>query len=198
MRTGLWSKAQYFDDLGAQISELESRPARAWQSAEESSLDAWFEKYPLYERPDFSISYYNKGQLLGVALDITLRQASDNRVSLDDVMRRMNEKYAHAGRFYEDSGAIRDTAEEVLQAAMPGTKLNLASFFDGYVAGTKELPFDDLLALAGLRMVRRGQTRSGSPAYGIEEIGHPSDSQQRILNGLLKGSTSTGENRDAH
>ena len=52
-----------------QINELQSHPARHWQSAEESSLDAWFEKYPMYNDPEFSISYYNKGQLLGLGLD---------------------------------------------------------------------------------------------------------------------------------
>ena len=56
-----------------------------WHSAEESSLDAWLDKYPLYNRPEFSISYYNKGQLLGVALDILIRDPTDNRASLDDV-----------------------------------------------------------------------------------------------------------------
>ena len=64
-RTGLWTKQQLYHDLGAQITELESRPANLWQSAEQSSLDAWLEKYPLYNRPEFSISYYTKGQVLG-------------------------------------------------------------------------------------------------------------------------------------
>ena len=67
---------------------LESRPAHLWQSAEESSLTTWFDKYALYDRPEFSISYYNKGQLLGVGLDLVIRDATDNRASLDDVMRQ--------------------------------------------------------------------------------------------------------------
>ena len=60
------TRAQFFADLTEQINELQSRPARHWQSAEESSLDAWLEKYPLYNEPGFSVSYYNKGQLLGL------------------------------------------------------------------------------------------------------------------------------------
>ena len=97
-----------------QINELESRPARAWQSAEESSLDTWLDKYSLYNRPEFSISYYNKGQLLGVALDILIRDATDNRASLDDVMRRMNQEYAERGRYYDDSAGVERAVEEVV------------------------------------------------------------------------------------
>src|SRR5258706_7364077 len=52
VRTGLWSKEQFYADLGAQITELENRPANRWQSAEQSSLDAWLKKYPLYNQPD--------------------------------------------------------------------------------------------------------------------------------------------------
>jgi predicted metalloprotease with PDZ domain len=62
VRSGIWSKERFYEDLGEQITELESRPANRWQSAEESSLDAWLEKYPLYDEPDYSVSYYTKGQ----------------------------------------------------------------------------------------------------------------------------------------
>ena len=85
-RSGLWNKSQFYDDLAMQIGELESRPARNWQSVEESSLDAWLEKYDDYNAPDRSISYYNKGQLLGVLLDLSIRDATGNRKSLDDVL----------------------------------------------------------------------------------------------------------------
>src|ERR1700693_3702265 len=78
VRTGLWSKGQFYGDLGEQISELEERPANQWQSAEQSSLDAWLEKYPLYNRPENSVSYYTKGQVLGVLLDILIRDRSAN------------------------------------------------------------------------------------------------------------------------
>ncbi|MBV9885094.1 MAG: M61 family metallopeptidase, partial [Acidobacteria bacterium] len=70
VRTGLWNKTQFYDDFSQQVGELEARPANKWQSAEQSSLDAWFEKYPLYNRPANSISYYTKGQVLGFLLDI--------------------------------------------------------------------------------------------------------------------------------
>ena len=165
VRTGLWNHAQFLADLGAQITELESRPARNWQSAEESSLDTWFDKYPLYDRPDFSISYYNKGQLLGVALDILIRDATDNRASLDDVLRRMNEQYAQRGRFYADSAGIEEAVEEVVRGAnVGGANSGLASdfpgFFKRYVSGTEEMPFADLLSRAGLTLKTQGEKRA--------------------------------------
>ena len=87
----------------AQINELESRPAHRWQSVEQSSLDAWYEKYPLYNRPEESISYYNKGQIVGVSWISLIRDRTDNRASLDDVLRTLNVEYAQRGRFYNDS-----------------------------------------------------------------------------------------------
>jgi predicted metalloprotease with PDZ domain len=160
LRTGLWSKAQFLADLGDQVTELETRPAHRWQSAEESSLDAWFEKYQLYDQPDFSVSYYNKGQLLGVVLDVILRDASDNRAGLDDLMRKLNQQYAQRGRFYADRAGIRAAAEEVLEGAHADSKSALAEFFTEYVAGTSEIPFTSWLARAGLSLKERGQRRA--------------------------------------
>jgi predicted metalloprotease with PDZ domain len=159
VRTGLWSKGEFLADLGDQITQLDSRPARAWQSAEESSIDTWFENYPLYQRPDFSISYYNKGQLLGVALDLTIRDRTDNRASLDDVLRLLNTEYAQKGRFYPDGAGIRTAAEQVIHNAKTDADANLDAFFARYVAGTDDIPFGTLLSLAGLGVEQHGQSR---------------------------------------
>jgi predicted metalloprotease with PDZ domain len=144
-RCGLWDKAEFYQDLARQIGTLESRPARAWQSVEESSLDAWFEKYDDYNRPDRSISYYNKGQIIGVMLDFAIRDATDNHKSLDDVLRRMNAEYARAGKFYNGTEAIRGVVEEV-------SGKSFQDFFRRFVSGTEEIPYDDFLGLAGLRL----------------------------------------------
>ena len=101
MRTGIWDKQQFYQDLSVQISDLESRPAEQWQSAEESSLDAWLEKYALYTQPERSVSYYTKGQVLGVLLDIIIRDRTDNQRSLDDVMREMNVDFGKGGSSIE-------------------------------------------------------------------------------------------------
>ena len=105
-RSGIWNKDKWYGDLSQQICELQSRPARKWQSVEESSLDTWFDKYDAYNLPDRSISYYNKGQLIGDMLDLAIRDATDNHKSLDDVLRSLNES-AKQGKFYDESAGIR-------------------------------------------------------------------------------------------
>jgi len=144
-RSGLWSQAEFYGDLAGQITELQSRPARKWQSAEESSLDAWLEKYDGYRVPERSVSYYNKGQLLGVTLDLAIRDSTDNHKSLDDVLRRMNVEYAQAGKFYNDSEGVRAVVEEVAGRSFE-------DFFRRYVSGTDEIPYDKFLAFAGLEL----------------------------------------------
>jgi len=187
-RAGLWSKGQFYADLAAQIGELDSRPARRWQSVEESSLDAWFEKYDAYNAPDRSISYYNKGQIVGVMLDLAIRDATDDRKSLDDVLRRMNVEYAQQGRFYDDGEGIRAVVEEVAGRSFQ-------DFFRRYVFGTEEIPYNDFLSIAGLELRTRDGASSANPGahaappYSIAEISNPTDRQRRIREGLLRGTT---------
>ena len=145
VRTGLWSKQEFYQDLGGQISEIEASAAGQWQSAEESSLDAWLEKYALYTQPQRSVSYYTKGQVLGVLLDIVIRDRTDNQKSLDDVLRAMNADFAKEGKFYRDSLDIRLTAEKV-------TGTSLADFFTNYVSGAVPLPYQRVFALSGLEL----------------------------------------------
>lgn len=144
-RSGLWSKDQFYGDLASQIGVLESRPAHKWQTVEESSLDVWLEKYDAYNVPDRSISYYNKGQILGVMLDLAVRDATDNHKSLDDVFRRMNDIYAKQGKFYNDTEGVRAAIEEV-------SGKSFADFFARYVSGTADIPYSNFLAAAGLEL----------------------------------------------
>ena len=145
VRSGIWSKEQFYGDLGAQITDLENRPANRWQSAEQSSLDAWLEKYPLYNQPEYSISYYTKGQVLGDLLDILIRDRTENEKSLDDVLRAMNSEFAKQGKTYRDSLDVRLTAERIAGSSFE-------EFFGKYVAGVEPPPYRQVLALAGLEL----------------------------------------------
>lgn len=180
-RAGLWSRKQFYADLASQIADLESRPARKWQSAEEASLDAWFEKYDDYNRPERSISYYDKGQILGVMLDLAIRDATDDRKSLDDVMRRMNDEYARAGRYYDDSAGV-------LRVVNEASGKDFSDFFRRYISGTDEIPYDQFLGIAGLEL-KLDTASDGMPMGTIIEVPDPSARQQRIRDAWLRGVT---------
>ncbi len=160
VRSGIWSKEQFYADLGEQITELENRLANRWQSAEQSSLDAWLEKYPLYNQPEYSVSYYTKGQVLGDLLDIVIRDRTANEKSLDDLMRSMNTNFAKQGKTYRDSLDVQLTAESVAGSSFD-------EFFKKYVAGAEHFPYQQILALAGLAL-RTVEQRRPSLGFSVE------------------------------
>jgi predicted metalloprotease with PDZ domain len=101
--------------------------------------------------PERSINYYNKGEILGVLLDLKMRQDSKGRKSLRDLFQSMNQQYAKQGKFFADSDGVRASAETL-------TGSDLRDFFQRYIAGTNELPYDELFATTGLKLSK--QTRS--------------------------------------
>ena len=163
-RAGLISRKAFYAHLGSAIGDLQSRPARFFQSVEESGLEAWLEKYPDYLRPERSISYYNKGELLGFLLDLALRHATGNAAGLDDVMRRLNEELARRGRYYTELDLQR------VMAQIAPTFSGLESFFGDYVSGTRELDYDTYLGYAGLKLESQGP---GSARLGFEASADP-------------------------
>jgi predicted metalloprotease with PDZ domain len=153
VRSGIWSKHDFYTDLAQQIGELESRPANRWQSAEQSSLDTWLDKYDYYNGPEFSVSYYTKGQVLGVLLDILIRDRTGNAHSLDDVMRKMNQDFARKGKMYRDSLDVRLTAEKIAGGSFE-------DFFRQYVENAESLPYESVLAKAGLLLQKQQLVRA--------------------------------------
>jgi predicted metalloprotease with PDZ domain len=151
LRSGLLDEQHFEQGLASGIGELERRPGHLTQSAEESSLDAWLEGDAYYRRPERSISYYNKGELLGITLDLAVREASHGQASLREVFQWMNQNYAKKGRFFHDSEGVREAAEAVSHA-------DLGWFFAKYVAGTEEIPWNDFFGSVGLRMTEAKNT----------------------------------------
>ena len=146
LRAGLLDERGFLDALGEEITRFERRPAHLVQSAEESSLDAWLEKYEYYRFPQRSVSYYNQGYLLGVMLDLAIREASQGSASLRDLFQWLNEHYAKHHRFFPDTAGVRDAADTVAHA-------NLDWFFQNYISGVNRIPYDDYLKTVGLHTV---------------------------------------------
>lgn len=166
LQAGLLDEQHYLDHLSKEITELESRPAHLTQTVEQASLDAWLEKYPYYALPERSISYYNKGELLGVLLDLTMRSSSSNGGSLRDLFRWMNDHYAKQGKFFDGSNSIREAAETV-------GHLDLHTFFEKYVAGTEEIPWDRFFDWVGLRLEKE-QVSVADPGFeAVQKFDRP-------------------------
>ena len=159
LNAGLLDEPRFLRQLATDITELEQAPADLVQSAEESSLDAWLEKYDYYQLPRRSISYYTKGFLLGILLDLEIRKESRGAASLREVFQWMNQNYARQGLFFADSAGVRQAAEAVSHS-------DLAWFFQRYVSGTNEIPWDDFFRAVGFRVVRTSK-HVADPGFSI-------------------------------
>ncbi|MEX2572202.1 MAG: PDZ domain-containing protein [Gemmatimonadota bacterium] len=148
-RAGLMSEARYLERLGEAIARLQALPGRHHQTLEESSFDAWIKFYrPDANTPNAQISYYQKGALVALALDLEIRRNSAGERSLDDVMRLLWERYGAEDVGFPEAGAggVQSVAEEVYGGS-------LEALFEGYVRGVAEIDFDAHLEAAGLELL---------------------------------------------
>ena len=139
LRAGLVDAARYLKLVAKTMSTVQGSPGRLLQSVAESSFDAWVKYYRSDENtPNATISYYAKGSLVALALDLTLR--AEGRGSLDGVMRRL---WATSG-----GGPIGEADIAAALEAVGGR--SYAAELAAWVHGTDELPLAALLAKAGV------------------------------------------------
>jgi predicted metalloprotease with PDZ domain len=150
-RAGLLSEAQYLDTLAATLTTVLQRSGRLKQSVAESSFDAWIKYYrPDENAPNSVVSYYQKGALVALALDLSLRAQTRGRRSLDDVMRLLWQQYQAAGADY--AGVDEDG---VLAAIEQSSGLPMARLVREWTEGTRDPDFAALLAPFGIVFERR-------------------------------------------
>jgi len=156
LRTGIWSRQDFLDRLAGEVHDLENDPGRALVSAESSSFHAWFyDRSPQMQETNFAnttISYYNKGALLGLLLDLEIRSRTNGQQSLDDVMRWMYQKLyaAPAATYYLPGRGYQE--RDILDALNTVSGSDFGEFFARYVQGTAELPIAEELAKVGLKL----------------------------------------------
>lgn len=144
-RAGLLSEQDFFDALSNTIEEVQETPGRLVMSAEEASFDAWIKYYRQDENSSNSqISYYDKGALLGLLLDLQIRQSSKGAKSLDDVMRYLYTEFYKKNRNY--------TPEDFQRACELIAGASLESFFARFVRGRDELDYNAALNVVGLQL----------------------------------------------
>lgn len=160
VRSGLIEPARYLELLGRTITSVLRSPGRRVQSVAESSFDAWIKFYRQDENsPNALVSYYAKGALVALGLDLTLRETD---ASLDDVMRALWVRFGRTGIGVPEDG-IAAVASQVAGR-------DLSPFFARFVDGTDELPLAQWLARVGidvnLRAAQGAKDRGGKPAAG--------------------------------
>lgn len=145
VRSGLIDADAYLVLLAENISKVWQTPGRHRQTLAESSFDTWIKLYkPDENSANAVISYYTKGSLAALALDLTIRNASGGKKSLDDVMRELWRRYGKTGRGLEEEG-FEQLAEEI-------SGVSLGAFFDLAIRSTADLPLQELLGGIGVML----------------------------------------------
>ena len=165
-RAGLHSPAKYLERLAGEAKKLLTTPGRHHQSLEEASLLAWIDYYrPDEESRNRSVSYYIKGHLVSLALDLELRERTENRASMQDVLRHLWTEYGRSGRGLDE--------DEFPSIVARSTGVEIADFHRRYIAGTDELDLDAFARFAGLHFApvprKVEPEEDGEPGYlGVE------------------------------
>ena len=161
LRSGALELKDWLELMAKTISNVLRTPGRLKQSLAESSFDAWSKFYrPDENTPNAVVSYYAKGALFALALDLTLRAKTDGRVALDDVMRALWERHGKTGIGVGEDD-IRRIAEEC-------SGLKLKRLFADGVSGTHDLPLRKLLAPFGVDLTLEVTAAAKTPSLGVK------------------------------
>jgi len=155
-RANLITEAEFLESTAKAFRNLQNTPGRLVQTVEESSYDSWVKYYRQDENSvNSQISYYDKGAILGLLLDLEIRKRSNGAKSLDHVMRYLLTEYFKKDRNY-DSGDFQKTCE-----LMAGSSLE--EFFTKYVRSREELDYNAALSAAGLQLETNAMVEGGKP-----------------------------------
>jgi predicted metalloprotease with PDZ domain len=157
---GIYDVRAYLGHLSQEITRYLTTPGRLVQPVSEASFDAWIKLY----RPDANsanaqISYYLKGEMVSLLLDLAIRIKHANQRSLNDVMRHLWEQFGKA-----EIGFTPAQLKGVIEAI---AGFDLTDFFARYIDGIEALPFDEYLAGFGLRLHANNEAADRPPWLGI-------------------------------
>lgn len=181
LRAGLLNASQYLQMLSETLTRVYRHPGRFGQSVAESSFDAWTKLYKADENASNSqISYYSKGAMIGLWLDLRLRQHSDNQLSLDHLLRLLWQRYGLTGLGTEDDSFF------ALLNELAGTEITAEC--QQLVHGHDDPPLQQLLAAAGIEWQLR--PAQGNDDRGGWKSGHTNSyslgASFKLTNGLLE------------
>ncbi|HTK26636.1 MAG TPA: PDZ domain-containing protein [Pyrinomonadaceae bacterium] len=152
-RAGLMTEKDFLASVASAATGVENTEAREYISPAESSVSTWVG----YDSPTaFSISYYTQGQNLGALLDLSIRNDTDGRSSLDDVMRTLFSDFYKRGKGF--------TTEDMISIINRLTKKDYHDFYRRYIFGTEVPDYNKILGYAGYKL---DKTARQSPVFGF-------------------------------
>jgi predicted metalloprotease with PDZ domain len=154
-RSGIDTPEEYLSRMAVVINSLEHAPGRHLMSAEEASWNAWLRSD---NAENNTVSYYTKGELIGLLLDIEIRSRTKNQKSLDDVMRYLMETYANKGVGFPEDGFLK--AVETVAGS------DFHELYEALVQSRRDLDYNRYLKQAGL--VAQVQLQPGTIYVGLE------------------------------
>ncbi|MBK7676715.1 MAG: M61 family metallopeptidase [Candidatus Accumulibacter sp.] len=161
LRCGVIKTKDWLELVARTIDKVQRDPGRQRQTLAESSFDAWTKYYrPDENTPNAVVSYYAKGALVALALDLTLRARSESRISLDEVMRALWQRHGE----HDSRGGIGVEDEDIRLIAEELSGLDLDRFFAEAVHGTTDLALAQLLKPFGIRL--KCAAASDTPSLG--------------------------------
>ena len=161
LRSGIIDNESYLELLGQTLTRLQRTTGRFKQTVTQSSFEAWSKFYKQDENaPNAIVSYYVKGAVIALCLDLTIRQKSRQTYSLDSVMRFLWKYYGKD---------LRGTDDKVIQLILKdGLGLDLNEFLQNCLYTTEELPVEALLSEYGIKLHYRARAQikdqGGKPA----------------------------------
>ena len=175
--TGLVTMKKYLQQLAGQIKRYENSYGTKVTPVSAVSWDSWTKSYGAAP-PNTTYSFYLKGSLLALVLDLEIRHETKNKKSLNDVMRYMNIKYAMTDTAIPETG-LQKAVESI-------TGKDFASFFARYVSGVEQIDFDKTLRFAGLELSRKPDVKDAAVTLGIETRG---DERQTVIANVIPESS---------
>ena len=170
LRSGVIDMPTYLKLLEKTINGVHRSRGRLKQTVAESSFDAWTKYYRQDENaPNAIVSYYAKGSLVALLLDLVIRRDTRGKRSLDDVMRALWRRYGR--HFYSANGGIGVEDHELEALFDEITGLELKSVFDLAVRGTRDLPLADAFASMGITLSDQRKTNKLSLNVRVQQEG---------------------------
>lgn len=174
-RAGLFAVADFASTAGIALETVINSPARRYRSAEDMSrLAALWDGAVWTDRTNWDntfISYYTWGAGIGLALDLSLRARSENKVSLDDFMRAVWRRHGQPAAMAEGTVAQPYTTRDLIDrlADVSGDREFADQFFARYIQGRDVADYQSLLARAGFVLRKRNSGRAWIGPLSLRE-----------------------------